>query len=59
MKFTFRFMLLRRAYTTSQFQTMLDESGFGGAWIESRAGDSKRGLKNSVCQPRVNAKSRR
>ena len=37
MKFTFRFMLLRRAYTTSQFQTMLDESGFGRAWIESSA----------------------
>lgn len=36
-KFTFRFMLLRRAYTVEQFQAMLNQAGFARAWIESNA----------------------
>jgi ubiquinone/menaquinone biosynthesis C-methylase UbiE len=36
-KFTFRFMLLRRAYTTEQFEAMLSEAQFARTWIESNA----------------------
>jgi ubiquinone/menaquinone biosynthesis C-methylase UbiE len=37
MKMIFRFMLIPRAYSTQQFQTMLDEARFGRTWIESNA----------------------
>jgi ubiquinone/menaquinone biosynthesis C-methylase UbiE len=36
-KFTFRFMLLRRAYTVQEFQAMLDQAGFAHTSIDSNA----------------------